>query len=324
MPLSRSEFQKVDPYLTNLSIEYANRPDAFIGTKLMPVIPTGGEISGLFKQFAKANRFKDYDGKDKRSRLARSGQVHSEMGDDQTFACNEYSLHDGVYQRDYKVFLSKGLDLVEYAIQLVVDALMMGREKRISALLQSGSVLTNTAALSGNDRWDVFTSESSDPFADVETMRNSIHSLTALDLNTLAVGRQVYNQLKQHPSIIERIKFTMTAIGKNITPALMAQAFDVEEFLVGNPLRVTTDEGQAATLGYIWGKNVIGAFVNRSAPTNRTQMLGSIFSVEGNEAPIMAKWYEDGVKGTFVEGTIDEDEKVVDANCAYLFTTVVS
>ncbi len=324
MPLSRSEFQKVDPYLTKLSIEYANRPDSFIGTKLFPVIPTGGEVSGLFKVFAKANRFKYYDGKDKRSRLARSAQIHAEMAADKTFSCNEYALHDGVYARDYKTFLSKGLDLIEFAVQLVTDAILMGREKRIAALLQSGSVLTNTAALSGNDRWDVFASESSDPFDDAETMRNSIHSLTGLDMNTVAMGRQVYNKLKQHPSIIERIKFTVTAIGKAITPALMAQAFDVEEVLVGNPLYVTTKEGQSATLGYMWGKNVIGAYVNRSAPTNRTQMLGSIFSVDGNEAPIMRKWYEDGVKGTFVEGEIDEDEVLVDLNCAYLFTTVVS
>jgi hypothetical protein len=319
--LSRQELQQVDPYLTKISIEYANRPDAYIATQALPIINTEGKTTGRYRKFKKGNMFRKYD--DARARLSRSSKVHVEMDTDGTFACIQRALHDGIDDRDAKEFMSQGLDLQEFAVRIVTDAVLLGREYRVASLLTSASVLTNYAGLTGNDMWDVYTSASSDPWDDVETMRNSIHANTGAEMNIIIIGRQVYNKLRNHPAIIDRIKYTMGIQDGKVTPQLLAAAFDVEKVLIGNPLYQTTKEGQTETLGYIWGKNVIGAFVDQ-APTNRSRTLGFIPSLYGSNAVQMAKWYEQSVKGTFVEGTIDEDEIIVDANCAYLLQTVVT
>jgi len=321
MSLSRYEMQQVDPYLTKLSIEYANRPDAFIAHQVLPIINTEGKTTGRYRKYKKGNMFRKYD--DARARLAASSAVHVEMDTDGTFACIQRALHDGIADRDAKEFISQGLDLQELAVRVVTDAVLLGREYRVAANLVSSSVLTNYSALASADRWDNFTSASSDPFDDVETMRNSIHANTGIEMNVIVAGRQVYNKLKLHPYVLDRIKYTMNIREGKVTPELLAAAFDVEKFLVGNPLYVSTKEGQTETLGYIWGKNVIGACVDMN-PTNRARTLGFIPSLYGTPAVQMAKWYEDNVKGTYVEGTIDEDEIIVDANCGYLLQTVVS
>jgi len=319
--LSRHEMFQTDPYLTNLSIEYANRPDAYIAAQALPSINTEGKKTGIYRRFKRGNMFRKYD--DAKARLALSSQVHVEMDTDGTFACVRRALHDGIDQEDAKEFMSQGLDLVELAVRVVTDAILLGREYRVAALLTSSSVLTNYVALVAADRWDNFTSSSSDPFDDVELMRNSIHSTTGAEMNRIFMGRQVYNKLKLHPYVIDRIKYTMNIREGKVTPDLLAAAFDVEKVFIGNPLYQTTKEGQTETLGYIWGKNVIGAYID-PAPTNRSHTLGLRPSIYGSDAVQMRQWVNEDVEGTYVEGKINEDEIIIDANCGYLLQTVVS
>lgn len=321
MSLFQSGVLQADPYLTNLSIEYANRPDGWIGAKVLPVISTNGLVTGRFRKFTLGNRFRKFD--DVRARMTRSAGVRAGMDTDDTFACIERALHDGFTQREAKTFMSNGLNLDEFAVRLVTDALLLNREARVAALLLSSSVITHYSALTGNDRWDITTSADADPFADIETARDSIHSLTGAEMNTVILGRQVFYKARRSPVVIDVVKYTMQATSNKLTPALLAAAFDVDTVHVGNPLYVTTKEGQSETLGYVWGKNAVGMYVN-PAPTNQSLTTGAIFSVNGNEAPLMDKWDERGVKGTFVEGTVDDVEKIIAANCAYLFQTVVS
>jgi hypothetical protein len=321
--ISRAEVFQVDPYLTNLSIEYANRPDAFIGAKAMPRINTEGKLSGRYRRFKKGSFFRNYNGADMRGSLQKSSRVIVELDTDGTFACVRRALHDGFDEREAREYMSQGMSLDELAVRIVTDAILIAREVRIAALYCSSSILTNYSALTGNDRWDVYTSSSSDPFDDVTTMRNSIHSTTGMPMNTMIIGRQVFNKLQNHPYVIERIKYVMAATVKAITPQLLAAAFGVDQVLIGDVLYVTTKEGQTESLGYVWGKNVIGAYIDPN-PTNKTRTLGLRASALDSDDVQFRQWNDETVTGTFVEGQIDEDEVVVDANCGYLLQTVVS
>ncbi len=321
MPLSRYELQQVDPYLTGLSVEYANRPDGWIATKLMPILPTGGKVTGRYRKFKKGNRFRNYDGA--LARLAPATLTKPEMDTDGTFACVEYGYKDGVYDRDRSEFMSQGLSLEEKAVQVLTDNALLAREKRVADILTSASYLTNYSALTGDDRWDQFSSDSSDPFDDIETARNSVHSTAGVDPNVIMIGRQVYNKLRNHPAIIDRVKYTMNVEQGKMTPQILAAAFDVSQVVIGNPLYVSTDEGQTETLSYVWGKNVIVAYVNPSA-SNESLSLGFIPSVNGNDAPLISSWRDEEARGTWIQSYLDEDEIIVTVDCGYLLQTVVS
>jgi hypothetical protein len=117
----------------------------------------------------------------------------------------------------------------------------------------------------------------------------------------------------------------MQATTNKVTPELLAAAFDVEKVVVGDPLYTSSEEGQSTTtLAYIWGKYVIGAHVNPN-PTNRTRTLGFMPTLyASNGGHLIERWYENSKRGEIVRFIADEDEVLVDANCGYLLTSVVS
>jgi len=318
--ISRHEIQSVDPYLTNLSIAYGNRPDGFIASKLFPILNTEGKRTGRYRKWGKG-LFREYE--DEMPRLDHANRIQINLDDDGTFACVVRAMEDGIADRDRGEFISQSIDLAEVINRYLTDAVLVGRERRVATIAASSSYMTNYSALSVADRWDNYTSADSDPFDDVDTMRASIHSKTGLPMNTIVLGRQVYDKVKHHPLILDRIKYTMAATGRNITPELLAAAFDVETVIVGDALYITSKEGQTETLGYIWGKNVIGAYVD-PAPSNMSQTLGLIPSVYGNAGLVTTRWYDEGAEGEFIRVKADEDEILVEADCGYLLQTVVS
>jgi len=322
MALSRARILQVDPYLTKLSIDYANRPDAFIANAAMPFIDTGGKRTGRYRKFTKEG-FKNYNGQDIRARLTMGTKIDYDLDTDGTFALRQRVLWDGVDVVDRKEFLGQ-INIEEVMMRRLVQARMIAREMRVSAQYVSSSVLTNYSALTGDDRWDAYTAADSDPFDDVETMRNSIHSNTGQEMTDIFMGRQVYNKVKHHPLIIDRIKYTMAATTNKITPALLAAAFDVSRVHIGNVLYVSTVEGQNITLGYAWAKNVVGAYIDPN-PTNESLTLGLTFTNYGGGAGhVIEKYSDQQITGDIIRIWADEHEVVVDANCGYLLQTVVS
>src|SRR6185503_3094154 len=63
---------------------------------------------------------------------------------------------------------------------------------------------------------------SSDPFTDIANQQTTILQNTGMMANTLTLGWQVYQALRKHPLVIDRVKYTMQADAKNITPELLA------------------------------------------------------------------------------------------------------
>jgi len=318
--VSRHGIMTVDPYLTNLSIEYGNRPDSFIASQLFPIIDAQKKRTGTYRKWGKG-RFREYE--DIIPRMGQANQISIIPDDPGTFALVDRGLQEGVPDKDRTEFMSQGIDMQEIIMRYLTDAVLVNRERRVAAYLTSASYLTNYSALTGDDRWDKYTSVDSNPFEDIETMRASIHEANGTEMNVVAMGRSVYRALKMHPLVIDRIKNTMAATGRNITPQLLAAAFDVPKVIVGDSQYITTKEGQTSTLGYIWGNNVIGAHIN-PAVTNFTQTLGFIPSFYGVGSREVMRWRPDGVAGEMFRVGVDEDEVLVDAECGYLLQTVVS
>lgn len=319
---TRAKLWQVDPYLTTLSIEYANRPDGYIAKEVFPILDSEKKRTGRYRKFRGDTRFRKYD--DEMPKIGHANEIDFNLDTDGTYACVDRALEVGIADKDRDEFVSQGIDLVEAGMRALTDSIMIGREYRTM------SIVTNTTNMSGYyadltvaNRWDNYTSADSDPFDDVETMRASIHSSTGGQMNRLLIGRQVFDKVKHHPLVLDRIKYTMAATVNNVTPALLAQAFGVEKVLVGDPLYVTTDEGQTVSLGYIWGKIALGYYVPPTL-TNECMAFGFIPSYYGGDAVVTERWRETGARGEYVRVGVDEDEVLVAAMAGYLFRAVVS
>jgi hypothetical protein len=83
------------------------------------------------------------------------------------------------------------------------------------------------------------------PLRTSKRARLDILSVTGLEANTLVLGYDVFRQLKNHPDLVDRIKYTSS---QTITEDMLARMFDIERVLVSKSIKATNAEGATAGL----------------------------------------------------------------------------
>jgi len=173
---------------------------------------------------------------------------------------------------------------------------------------------------------------SGDPFTDIETGQTTILQNTGHLPNVLVLAWPVYQALRKHPLIIDRIKYTMGggAMSANITPQLLASAFDVEEVVVAKAVYNTAAEGITGSYSFIVGKTALLAY-KAPAPALWTPSAGYIFAWQGftglnnvgvrvSQIPIPLR----GLSAVRTEGEMSFDMPIVGSDLGYFFTSIVA
>jgi hypothetical protein len=130
--------------------------------------------------------------------------------------------------------------------------------------------------------------------------------------------------------VIDRVKYTMQAEAKAITPALLAAAFDVEEMVVSEAVYNTAAEGQTAAMQFIVGKTALLCF-RPKAPGLRIPSAGYIFAWNGMDGMGVSgarSWSEPlpnrGRNTIRVECEMAYALKKVGADLGYFWNTIVA
>jgi hypothetical protein len=182
-----------------------------------------------------------------------------------TYSCEEYALNDLIDDRE-KANADKPLKLEVDTVEFLTDILQLDLEMRIKTLL--------TASLSANALETLWsTPASSDPISDIEVGKAAIHAVIFKDPNILLLGKAVFDILKHHPDILDRIKYVQKGV---VTAELMAAVFGVDKVIVGKAGYNTAKEGKTASYSYLWGKNAILAYVE-PRPGVKKFSLGYVF-----------------------------------------------
>jgi hypothetical protein len=299
----------VDPALSNVSIKYAN--DTFIADQIFPMVKVAKQ-TGKYYVYDKANMRID-----KTARAAGSGANEIDFGvaPSGTFACEDHALK-GFVADEIQDQADAALNPLVDETEVVTEKLLLDRENNLAAILSSGSVLTQNTTLSGTSQWSDYSN--SDPIGDIRTARTTIHQNTFRKPNTIIMGKQVFDQLTEHPQIIERVKYSQLGI---LTEELLARIFQVEKILVGEAGANTAAEGQTDSMSYVWGKNAVVAFI---APQVRLKQvtLGYTFTYSQR---IVKKWRDEDREGTYVRiGNDNYVQKVVAAAAGYLISAAVA
>ena len=293
-----------DKILTNISIQYRNA--AFVGTQLMPIVSVKKKSDVYYIYDSKGTRFRIPQ--TLRAPKTESKTVDWKVSTD-NYNCNEYALNDLIddIERDNA---DKPLNLEVDTVEFLTDIIQLGLEMRIKTVVE--------AALSGHTpetKWS--TSATSDPITDIENGKKAIHAVIFKRPNVLLLGQSVYDVLKHHPDILERIKYVQKGV---ITAELLASVFEVEKVIIGAAGYNTAKEGKTASYSYLWGKNAILAYVE-PRPGIKKFSLGYTFQskkFQTRRARIETKhsdWFE--------VGDI-ETEKMVCAACGYRISDAIA
>ena len=294
-----------DQILTNISIMYRNA--AYVGTELMPIVGVKKKSDIYYIYDDKADRFRIP--KTLRAPRSESRTVDWKVTTD-GYVCDEHALNDLIddIERDNA---DSPLNLEVDTVEFITDILQLGLEMRIKDILEA-----NLSANAPSIKWDVYT-DGSNPIGDIETGKDAIHSVIFKEPNVLLLGKAVYDKLKHHPNILDRIKYVQKGV---VTPDLMASVFEIEKVIVGKAGYNTAKEGKPEVLSYLWGKNAILAYVEPK-PGIKKFSLGYTFQSQ----PFQTRRARIEVRHSdwFEVGDI-EAEKMVAVACGYRISPAIT
>lgn len=295
-----------DAILSNISVQYRNA--AYVGLQLMPVVPVKKESDIYYIYDSKADRFRIPE-------TLRAPKTESKTVDWKvttgTYTCKEYALNDLIDDRE-RNNADAPLNLEVDTVEFLTDIIELAQEQRIATLL-TGASMTHNATISV--KWEDYAN--SDPIGDIETGKQDIHSRIFRNPNTLLLGVEVYNVLKHHPDILDRIKYVQKGV---VTAELMANIFEVDKVIIGEAGYNTKKEGQTAVYGYLWGKYAILAYVE-PRPGIKKYSLGYTFKV-GNNVTRRARM--ETKHSDWFEPSMICDEKLVSVDCGYLMKACIT
>jgi len=298
----------IDGVLTKISVGYSN--GQYIGRILCPACPVD-KRSDNYYVFGKENFNREA------STLRTSGKPAQEVDyslSSDSYSCKNHALKEYV-PKDVEDAADTPLKPRNRATKNVTDRLLLDEEYEVAASLFSATVITNNVTLDGTDQWDDFAN--SNPISDIETGKQSVFDLIGKEANLIAMGKQVWDEVKNHPDLLDRIKYSMKGI---ITEQLVAEVFGVQNLVVGKVLYNTAKEGQTFSPAHVWGKKVLVAYVEPK-PALESPTLCYNFMFQDFQT---RTWFDEDRKSTAVEVENIRDIEIVDVNAGYLIVDAVS
>jgi hypothetical protein len=307
----------IDAALSEISIQYALDPRKYISPLLMPTVPVGKQ-SDRYYIWEKADWFR-LPTTALRARATAPKRIESTISS-AGFYCDNYMLEMAIPYEDL-TNADEALQLEDSTARQLMQVLMLDQEDRVATLLTTAANAGSGTALTGTNRWN--DGANSSPVSDVSTGKAWMRLETGYEPNTMIVGAQVHDALRLHPDIIDRIKFVQRTTQATIDAAL-ADIFGVEKYLVGSAIKNTGAEGQSATMAYIWGKNIVLAYVT-PAPGRNVPSMGYFFrwKPEGFTDFVVETKDDDTVKARLKRCGYFQDEVITAKDMLYLMSTVV-
>ena len=254
MPLSQARV--ADPVLTNIVQGY--RQPEFVASFLSPSVPVSlraGKIVTFGKEDFVLHQTRRSPGGPVNRKSSKYGSRSYELYQDAI--AEEVTLEEA----EEAINGAARINLRTNAPKRAMRTIMLGLEKDTADLMQSSAQYetANTVALSSGDRWDNYTSGTSNPSQDMNNWKEAVRDQIGVYPNRAVIGPKVYLALKDHPLIIERVKYTSS---DSVTLALIAQYFDMPGGIkVGGGKYLDASDN----LADIWGKNVVLGYVPTEA-----------------------------------------------------------
>lgn len=302
----------IDPILTTVAQGYKN--GAFVGDALFPQVPVnqrGGKILSFgTEDFELYNTGRVPGANTKRIQFGHQGLP---------FALEQHALEGVVpFELMEDANAVPGIDLAKRAINGTQNIIALRKEKaQADIATTAGSYdAANKTTLSSTAQWSDY-SGTSNPANDIEVAKEAIRAKVGLRGNTVVMGAAVFKSLKNHPMILDRIKYT----GRDsVTVDLLASLFDVKRVLVGDAVYRTA----AGAVTDVWGKFVVVAYTDLSGAADMgTPSFGYTYQLGGY--PIVESPYADRNAKSWVYPVTDELSPVMAAaNAGYLITTAVA
>jgi hypothetical protein len=302
--LDGSTFITTDP-ITDYTLRVMNTKDSFITDNVFTPQPVKK------KKFSKYQ----YDLSNLRERVVKkSSKAVADEVDYGVFTVSATAelrkLRGQVDPADEEDFDEPVADIEQDVALTVQEGLWIGRERETITKLAAANFASGLTTTLGAGA--VWSGNGSDPVADVTAARIAVRTQSGVDPSAMALSWTGFQYLKQNPSIIDRVKYTMG--DKAIDVQVLCTLFGLKNIYVCGGISTTALEGNATqTLADMWNNFAI-VYVE-GVPGRRTvcfgnnfvrkQLYGRVYEEPQRGADQAIRWREQGWWYTQEVGLVD-------------------
>jgi len=306
----------IDAILTNISVAYIQDQNAFVASKVFPTIPVEKQSDKYFV-YTKGDWFRD------EAQLRAPATESAGSGYNLTTATYNtqvYAFHKDVDDQ-VRANADNPLNPDRDATSFITQRMLLRQEIQWASEFFTTSIwATDTTP---TNLWSDYTA--SDPIGDVETGKATMLNSTGFLPNTMVMGYDVFRQLRNHPDIVDRVKYTSA---ENVTEDILARFFGVDRILVARAVKNTGLEGAAVSMTSIVGKNAALYYVAPSAGI-LTPSAGYQFAWRGVSDGMGAnigitRFRMPELRADRIEAQMAWDNKVIASDLGYFFSACVA
>lgn len=265
----------VDRALTNMSVAYLQDATNYVADKVFPIVPVKRQAD-LYYIYNTGDFLRDEA--QARGAISESAGGDYDLSTD-TYYCKKYAFHKDVSPEE-RVNYDEPLDADKDAQIFVSQKMLIRREMEwASKFFKSGvwSKEISGAAAVSTGKVVYWNDDASTPIQDITNEAVAMAAKTGFRPNTLVLSPHVFNALKNHYDVLDRVKYTETGI---VTTSLLASLFEVDKVYVAWAVVNAGAKGASDDVGFIMGKNALLCYSNPN-PSLRTPSAGYIFAWTG-------------------------------------------
>jgi hypothetical protein len=334
MPNPTQSDLHVNVPLTNVSVAWIPNVKDYVCTQVFPEVPVQKQ-SDLYWKWSKS----DWRRTDvvKRAPGTESAGVGWNYDTDTYFA-HVYAVHRDIDDQ-VRANADSNFRLDSDSTKFITNQLLLKRELDWNAKYfqptvwdtEYEGVASNVNSASKFLQWN---DSASDPIKDVQGWLIEYRLLTGYTPNVMVIGSEVMRQLKNHPDLIDRIKYTQKGV---VTEDLIASLFGIPKLVVSyaskvaDPSRINDARAQDAAATYEFLGNTKSALLayTPDSPSLLTPAAGYTFIWNGyhagNSQGIRIKQFRmEHIAADRIEGEMTYDMKVVSPDMGIFLKTAVA
>jgi hypothetical protein len=251
MPNPTASDVHVNAALTNISVAYMQEDNAYVADRVFPVVPVPKQSDRYFV-YNKGDFFRS----EAQLRAPGTPSAGSGFSIDNTpsYFADVYAIHKDIDDQ-IRANSDAAINPDRDATLWVTQQLMLRREITWATNFFSaasgwtGSTTGGNVAIANllNGAWSA---AGSTPIEDIDRQADAMQRLTGYRPNKLVVGTDVHRVLKNHPDVLDRIRYTQEGI---VTEQLMASLLGVDEYMVARATNNTAVAGAADVMATVAG-----------------------------------------------------------------------
>ena len=319
MPNPTQSDLHINQPLTNVSVAWMQDKSTFIADKIFPRVPVQKQ-SDLYWKYSKS----DWRRTDAQKRAPGTESVGSGWRvDTDTYFAQVWAVHKDIDDQ-IRANADSNWSLDKDSALFVTNQLLLRRDLDWNAKYFTtgvwGTDYTGVASGPTGNQFLQWNDAASDPIVQFSNLQTEFVKQSGRKANTLVLGADTITQLKNHPDIIDRIKYTQRGV---VTTDLLASLFDVEKVLVSYATYTNVAEQNdartqdaAATYSFMTGSKAALLCYTPSSPSLMTPAAGYTFTwngyLAGNQYGIrMSNFRMEHIRADRIEGEMTYDMKVV-------------